>query len=344
MKRLDGDWCDTTYLEPKGDHNNIFYKELRTKLRHPIVRESMTARVLSFLSSRHSFPEPFIFHSSYYRTSKATKAINIVTIHDFMPELFFTGLKRFYHSWRKSKAIQRADGIVCVSSNTRADLLRFYPKVATKRMITIPLGISSDYFTIAGSEVLHESKRPPYMLFVGRRSHYKNFDFALDVLRQLEHYQLIVAGEEWTPSEKNAIAPLKERISLVPNPTNEQMNILYNEAFCLLYPSSYEGFGIPVIEAMSASCPVVALNASSIPEVSNGAALVLDELTVHLFTKAIQSLESMDLRSEIIRKGLANAARFNWDRSVKQHSEFYQSVFREFTSAGERTKASIAQG
>lgn len=328
IKRVDKSVHNITYLEPKGEHNNIFYGSLRQTLTHPLLRESFGARALSFLSSLHRAPDPFIFHSSYYRVASDSRAINIVTIHDFMPEKFFRGLKRFVHSWRKRKAIKKADGIICVSSNTKDDLLSYYPEVSAKCMITIPLGISSDYFVIADPEASKlQVPSKSYILFVGRRSHYKNFDFVISVVKTLKEYKLMVAGEEWTKTELSVIADLNDRVELVTNPSNAAMNELYNRAFCLLYPSSYEGFGIPVVEAMAAGCPVVALNASSIPEVSGGAALLLDHLDVTSFASAIRKLEDHGVRNELIQQGLINASRYSWDRSVDQLMEFYMSVY-----------------
>ena len=121
IKRLDGKNVDIKYVEPSGKSENIFYKKLKGKLIHPVIKELWRSKILTFFPLTLKFESKYIFHSSYYRISKARHAINIVTIHDFMPEIYFRGIKRFYHSYRKRKAISKANGIVCVSENTRRD-------------------------------------------------------------------------------------------------------------------------------------------------------------------------------------------------------------------------------
>ena len=106
----------------------------------------------------------------------------------------------------------------------------------------------------------------------------------------------------------------------------EDLNILYNNAFCLLYPSSYEGFGIPVLEAMRAGCPVVSTNLSSIPEVAGDAGLLVNNIKVEEFVKEIEKLEDNEFRDKIIAKGLEQSKKFSWDRCFEETFEFYKEV------------------
>lgn len=326
IKRIDKMSFDTQYCEPKSNFDNIFYATIQKSLGHSKIIESYGAKLLSFLPFSKKIGTKYIFHSSYYRVSRESNAINIVTIHDFMPELFFQGIKRLVHSYRKKIAITKADAIVCVSENTRKDLLRFYPKVSRKPIITIHLGIANDFsrLTTTPSEYNRFGK---FILFVGRRSHYKNFSFAVSVMEKLPNYQLVVVGEEFSEAENGFLKSIRNRVTLISNPSNDILNVLYNSAFCLLYPSSYEGFGIPVIEAMKCGCPVVALKASSIPEIAGSAGILIDTLDSTSFSKAIISLENQEYRKLLVQEGIKNSSRFNWDNSCASLIDFYKEIW-----------------
>jgi mannosyltransferase len=325
IQRLDKKNFDIEYTEPKGDSENIFYSKLKGKLTHPIKKENFCPKLLSFLPFQRKMNSRYVFHSSYYRVSSSTKAINIVTIHDFMPEMFFGGFKRFYHSYRKKRAILNANGLICISENTHKDLLNYYPQVKNKSIRVIHSGVSDKYFSLGKEDFKLKDLPDKYLLFVGKRSHYKNFSFAIDLVKKLQKYDLVVVGEEFTKNEARDLSRIRGKYILFKNPENEIVNELYNRAFCLLYPSSYEGFGIPVIEAMKSGCPVVGLNASSIPEISNGAAFLVNQLNVDAFAEAIVELEKTEVRADVIKKGFRNSENFNWNFSVDQLVDYYKS-------------------
>jgi mannosyltransferase len=115
--------------------------------------------------------------------------------------------------------------------------------------------------------------------------------------------------------------------------------MLYNHAFCLLYPSSYEGFGIPLVEAMKCGCPVVTTNTSSIPEVLGGAGLMVDHIDEHAFVQKIKSLENTAFRGENIEKGYRQARRFSWDTCCQETLAFYgQTYKKKFDTITMKTK------
>jgi glycosyltransferase involved in cell wall biosynthesis len=141
---------------------------------------------------------------------------------------------------------------------------------------------------------------------------------------------LIIGGGELTESEMHSLkTKLGERYfkSLL-SVSVEDLNYYYNKAFCLLYPSLYEGFGIPVIEAQRAGCPVVATNSSSIPEVIGNGYLAIENPTSQKIADKIKELSSNNLRKETVELGFEKSKRFSWDNTYKETTEFYKELYK----------------
>lgn len=265
-----------------------------------------------------------LLHSSYYRISKCKNVKNITTVHDFTYEKFIKGPARWLHSWQKFRAIRHSAAVICISENTKYDLMHYLPDVDPNRIFVVPNGVSDEFYPLANIQ----ANSGNYVLFVGARVHYKNFDLAVKVLAQLGNIDLVaVGGGSFSTKELVLLNQyLPGRFQHAGFANTEQLNVLYNEALCLLYPSSYEGFGIPVIEAMRAGCPVVALNASSIPEVAGGAAILVDQPEVSGFVDAIGGLRCKEKVSELRELGFAQAAKFSWDETFRQTVAVYEHV------------------
>ncbi len=276
----------------------------------------------------------FIFHSSYYRISKSKDAINVVTIHDFTSEFFLTGIRRYIHMIRKRKAILNSDGIICISNNTKKDLLKLYPAIDQSKIKVIYNGVSSDYFKIDNSLVSADFKYKnildqKYILYVGHRTSYKNFFIAAEAISRLgSDFKFIVIGEKLTNVESKSLTLiLQDRYICYSGISNDELNIFYNYAFCLIYPSSYEGFGIPVLEAMRAGCPVVTTDRSSIPEVAGDATIQVSNLDPDSFAAAILEYSDQNIRFEKIEKGFIQSSKFSWTKSFEEVKDFYQILF-----------------
>lgn len=284
-----------------------------------IFIENLQPYLASFLKCKFNIDSSFIFHSSYNRISSSKYAINIITIHDLIPELFFKGWRKWLHQFRRLYFLKKANGIVCVSENTKNDLTRIYPFCKNIPIEVIYNGVSEDFFTIPKNEKKNQ------ILFVGRRPLYKNFNFAVEVIKKIQKFEFVIVGEELNDKEKKLLEGVDYK--LYSNITNEQLNILYNESFCLLYPSSYEGFGIPIVEALRCSCPVVALNKSAMSEITNkDSSILIEELNVEMFVESINSLNDISYRNKLIQNGLNKSLEYNWDFSSIKLSEFYNKL------------------
>lgn len=275
--------------------------------------------------------QPFLFHSSYYRSlPKNSIGKEVTTVHDFTHNFYSSILKKRVHNYLKFKSIKNASGIICISNNTYKDLLKFCPPQKNQKVAIIHNGVSKDFYKISDDDskatTTLKFKKNDYILFVGGRQNYKNFDFVIDLIKETS-IRLIVVGSKLSDAEKNKFGNSIDNVEVQTNVDNFKLNILYNNALALLYPSSYEGFGIPVIEAMKAGCPIIGLNKSSIPEISGSAALLLDDLNISKTKDFLKRLELASERAQIIENGLEQANKFSWEKCCSETASFYKEIY-----------------
>lgn len=272
---------------------------------------------------------PFIFHSSYYRYCNNPKAVNITTVHDFTYEYFRSGPAKWKHCWQKYQAIRHSQYIVCISENTKKDLLKFLPGINEDRISVIYNGVSDDYVVVPKQEKLKDIPFAPfsYVVFVGSRTGYKNFELVKKSIAQSK-YNLVIVGTEPNGTEDDRIKEFisKNRYFCTGFLANDQLNVIYNHAAALIYPSSYEGFGIPVIEAQRAGCPVIAYNGSSIPEIIGETPLLMNELSERELLSKIDLLSDNDLMGITRNAGLENSRRFSWDKMYYEYLDIYRKA------------------
>jgi mannosyltransferase len=329
LKRIlsDKETIDKYFIE--YTNQNICRKYLNIPDDNILKKSSFLLFIRRYLNQHINGNEQFIFHSSYYRTAFNKNAINITTVHDFTYEYYSKGLRKRIHSWQKFGAIRNSDYIICISENTKNDLLKFLPDVDKKKIKIIYNGVSDNYFPIKDDNIPQlPFKKNNYVLFVGSRAVYKNFDLTIRAVA-LSKYNLVIVGPPLSGKEKSfldkTIGAL--RFKYIGYISDEELNIVYNNAFSLLYPSVYEGFGIPVLEAQKAGCPVIAYNGSSIPEIIGNTPLLLNDLSAEQIVSCFNVLENEQCRTEIINNGLENVKRFTWDRMYKQIIGIYKEAW-----------------
>lgn len=322
---------EVTFIEDARAESNIFRKQLLLP-RERVIRTGVLPVCLKrYMPDVRILPEGSIFHSSYYRTHLQQNIANVVTVYDFIYEFYRNGLPRLVHRIQKWFAIRRADGIIFISANTSRDLKRVYPKLTCKRDIIIFPAASDRYKVIkeSGKDGTNSAHREKSILFVGDRMPYKNFRLTVQTVSMLPGYRLWVVGRALSDEEARWVSfHLGNRYEVFENIGSDRLNLLYNRAFCLSYPSEYEGFGIPILEAMQAGCPVVAIDRSSLEEVAGCAALAASGRTPEAFAWAIRQLEDKHFRQKIIDAGLRQSRKFSWDRCVEQTLTFYCKVLR----------------
>lgn len=316
------------FIEYQGADRNLFHKDLALTTDYILYtkknRDFWIGRYLN--ESIKQVKDKFIFHSTYYRTCSNPKAINIVTIHDFTYERYCKGIKKWIHSWTKKHALKKADYIICISENTKNDLLKFVKDINSKKITVIYNGASDDFYKIEDDNQRYHAEQENYLVFVGSRAPYKNFKLAVQVAAAA-NMRLKIVGSKLKDYEKimtkNIIGCNYDELGYIDNCV---LNKLYNKAFALIYPSAYEGFGLPVVEAQKAGCPVLALNNSSLSEVIGDKEQLVNQPIVSSFCKQIEKLKIETYRKRIIQKGLTNAQQFTWDNTFSKYIELYQQI------------------
>lgn len=165
-------------------------------------------------------------------------------------------------------------------------------------------------------------------MFVGNRDGYKNFKIVVEALSEYK-IDLVIAGSPLSDYEIEMLSSIKGNYYHIGRVTSETLNLLYNNAYSLIYPSSYEGFGLPIIEAQKAACPVIALNESSIPEIIGDTPLVMHSVDKQEIAAKLKILEDDSIRNQVILSGLENSKRFSWDQMYNELVCFYKKALAE---------------
>ena len=272
-----------------------------TELCYP---DAMTPRFME----RYRIPDymadtPAIFHSSYFRVLPQEGVYNVTTVHDLTYHYYRRGLAKAVHLWEENRALRHSEAVICISENTKRDLMHFYPWYPEEQIHIVYNGVGEEFYPMKSVE------KKGFLLYVGNTQvDYKRYDVAQEVAR-LTGVELVTASHV----------------------SREELNRLYNEALCLLYPSDYEGFGLPILEAQKAGCPVIAQKFSSIPEVigNNGLTVAHDspKRMAEAMADIVRQLQSGPTQP-IVQAGIENAKRFSWDRTYEQVKAVYENIYR----------------
>ena len=255
----------------------------------------------------------------------------VLTVYDMVHEIFRDKIDpKGEHGELKHKAISSADRLICISENTKKDLMHWYSVPEEKITVTY-LAAGIDASLSWGDDSVPSR---PYYLYVGSRdASYKNFDTLLLAFANVASINpavmLCVVGYPFWETEIKRIAELKlsHRIELYTYASDAHLAKLYRCSIAFVYPSLYEGFGIPTLEAMSCGTPVVASNCASIPEVVGDAGLMFNPKSISDLTDIMLFLlDNPTERDRLITKGHQRAKTFSWDKTVDKTVEVYQSV------------------
>lgn len=300
---------------------------------------------------------PDIFWSPHFNfTSLRPRPIGprrIVTVHDLSflryPE-FFSGRKNFWHrALPITRLLREADRIIAVSRNTKNDIVELIG-VPEEKITVIYSGNNitkrpvdprenREFWQRQGLAAPNQSEFTPFILYLGNiepRKNIRGLIAAFNILRSQSDrpYRLILAGAGGWKNQKIyadwAASPYHNDIKFLGYISRPEKEILYSTAAAFAYPSFYEGFGFPPLEAMAYGVPVVASNVSSLPEVVGDAALTVNPDKASELARALQAvLSDAALRERLIKNGYARAALFSWDKAAAEYLSIFQELYGE---------------
>lgn len=298
-----------------------------------------TGRIIRTISSGLFRPicrliRPNILHETYY-AEKPTCGLRVprtLTVYDMIHEKFPGSFPaEDTVAKRKAAAVKRADHVFCISESTRRDLLNLC-NVPEDRVSVTYLGC--DPLPEIGPDIRELVGNQPYLLYVGARGGYKNFLGMLQAYATSawlrNNFRLVCFGGGPLSAEEHA----SRRKSEIPETGivqlgggDDRLAALYRNAAAFVYPSLYEGFGIPPLEAMSAGCPVICSKASSIPEVVGDAGEYFDPQDVEYMRTAIERvLQSPTRRQWLVERGFKRRQNFSWERCARETLDVYRRL------------------
>ena len=274
-----------------------------------------------------------IWHSTYYTMPMGWKGPRVITavdmIHEHLPNLFGADGREIRR--QKDRCLGAADAIIAISRTTAEDLQQFYG-IEKDRIWMIPLACSDTFLQSDGLQSgPTRRKGRPFLLYVGIRSKYKNTDLMIKAYSQWRHRRevdLIVVGRPWSSEEIRELAALniEDRVHLLGYVDDQKLVDLYRRAAAFVYPSLYEGFGVPVLEAMACGCPVIGSRIPSTIEIAEECPIYFDPVDMDALVVAFEVALSEGRNSERVRHGLDRVRQYSWDRTARETLDVYKAV------------------
>ncbi len=262
-----------------------------------------------------------IFISTYYTTPMTTPSVFMA--HDMIPELM--GWDLSHPMWReKHYGIKHAAAYIAVSENTARDLVKCLPHITLDSVVVAKNGVDHKTFTVASQEKINQFKRKygivkPYFLLVGAGGSYKNSILFFQAFSQLTSsygFDVVCTGSggvlapEWRAYTSGSTVHMLQL-------SDEELATAYSGAVVLIYPSKYEGFGMPIVEAMACGCPVITCPNASIPEVAGKAVIYVNDDDADGLVNALCEVQKPSVRNSLIAQGLEQAKQFSWSQMAK---------------------------
>jgi len=317
--------------------SNIYLRRLPDRLKIRVVyRGNRFLNHIDYLKMIRNIPRGAIFHPTYFAGipsiyfNRFLRIRTVITVFDMISEIYPSEIpRRFWSRDYKKYLVERSNYILAISENTKNDLINILGADPDKIGVTL-LGVGEEF---RRTDLLPSSPRKKTFLYVGKRGGYKNFKslvaaFSLFHKTNPEFRILAIGGEDVTQAELSSIEDLGLQTCIEFTQADDNaLRSHYQEAAGLVYPSLYEGFGLPPLEAMSMGCPVIAASSSSIPEICGQIPYYFDpnDETSLLRALLIFQHNSGALASKI-NAGIVWSRKFTWDRTALSTLEKYKSI------------------
>lgn len=279
-----------------------------------------------------------IYHETAFVPAKQSAAPTVYSVYDLSLRRYRQTHPRervWFFEYFLKRRLSYADHILTISEFIRQEIIEEF-KLPPEMVSSVPLAADPVFGPISPSEVARVLKAyqlpSAYLLFVGSLEPRKNAATLIEAMQKLTtDIPLVMVGwhawgsKDWLEEAKRT--GLSARIKILGHVPDEDLAAIYNGATALVYPSLYEGFGLPILEAMSCGCPVVSSNVASMPEVAGDAALLINPLDSDELTAAIDKVTTdSNLRADLINLGYRQAQKFNWKQTAENTLAVYKKV------------------
>ena len=275
-----------------------------------------------------------IWHSPIHSRLNGWKGKEVVTVYDMIYELYPEYYRQYKDERRraiKQECILSADAVICISHNTQKNVVEFY-NLDIEKTYVVPLAYNPIFRQLKDvNPSTINTNIKPYLLYIGTRSAYKNFSAFVEgysLWRYRNEVDLVVIGDDWSEEEKKDLEDLKllKNIHLHSNVSDEGLVSLYNQALAFVFPSLYEGFGIPLLEAMACGCPIVASRIPTTLEVAGDVPIYFEPTEIESLISALNVVYQQEDVDQKILAGFEHVKHYSWDKTAQETHSIYQEI------------------
>ena len=260
----------------------------------------------------------------------------IITLHDLIPVKYpeINPRWKYYYYYSLPIMLKNSQAVICISENTKSDIITYYG-VKDKPIYVIYAGLNrQQFYPRENGTVKKRYGLTNYLLYIGDIRPYKNLERSLEAFARLNlrKFKFVIGGKKdprFYPRIQKKIDEflLKDKVVFLGYIPQEDLPYLYSEAAAFVFPSLYEGFGLPPLEAMACGCPVVVSNVASLPEICGDAACYVDPYDVESIADGIYRVATdEELRGSLIQQGLQRVKMFSWEKSAREHIKVFEEV------------------